>query len=303
MNYLLKTDFSSKQDEFLKDADLVSLLYHDLFDYPLTSFELIKWKPGEKALKVAGDMVPKVGYRNGYFFIKQKEGLVFKRTLREKISDKKLLIAKKAAKIIAKIPSVQMVALTGALCMRNCQDEADIDLLVVTKKGVLWSTRFLVYLMLKILQVPLRVPGERNQKNKLCLNMWLDESDLVWRKRNMFTAHEIAQIVPLFNKDKTHEKFIHKNHWINAYWPNAVKISNLESRIKKKEVNKPRFGRIIHNSLFILRVLEPLARALQKEYMRNKVTKEVITPTRALFHPVDWGKYVSSKLRVFQVST
>ena len=60
--------------------------------------------------------------------------------------------------------------------------------------------------------------------------MWLDESDMVWQRkdRNIYTAHEIAQIVPLINKDKTYEKFLSHNRWILDFWPNAVKIRKLQ---------------------------------------------------------------------------
>ena len=42
--------------------------------------------------------------------------------------------------------------------------------------------------------------------------------------------------------------------------------------------------------------LEKTAFKLQYLHMKNKITREVITPTRALFHPKDWGKIIMKKL-------
>ena len=290
MSQLLKREFSNKPKDFLKEEEFVSLLYHDIFDYPLTSQELIKWRVGEKAPSLDKERTPNIVLRGGYYFLRGREGLILKRTLREKTSKGKFLIAQKAASIIGLIPSVKMVAVTGALCMENCQEEADVDLMIITRKGALWTSRILVYLLLKFLRIPTREPKDKNQKNKLCLNMWLDEADLIWRKRNIFTAHEIAQIVLLVNKDKTYERFIGKNSWIADYWPNSVKIRNPKSEIRKDSF-------VLRASCFVLKLFEPFARKLQFVYMKKRITSETLTPTRALFHPVDWGKYVSLKLK------
>jgi len=117
--------------------------------------------------------------------------------------------------------------------------------------------------------------------------MWMDETDLVWRKndRNLYTAHEISQVMPLVNKNCMYEKFMSKNIWILKYWPNAVKIS------KHKEENTKHLFKNPALSLF-----EKLAFDLQYGFMKSKITKEVTTPTRAIFHPQDLGKLVIPRL-------
>ena len=144
-------------------------------------------------------------------------------------------------------------------------------------------TRLMTYLVLRSTNHTVRKPNDKVQKDKLCLNMWFDESDMTWRDRNLYAAHEIAQIVPLVNKDKTYEKFLWKNRWILNFWPNAVRIKP----IKKLPPNR--------RSL-IAGLVEKLAYQIQFLYMRKKITREVITKARAIFHPQDWGKFVLSRL-------
>lgn len=265
----------------LGKRELASIIYHDIFDYPLTIFELIKWNTGDK-VKLAKVREIKIAGERGYFFIKDRKGLILKRLMRQRMSARKMAIVKRAAKILSFIPTIKMMAVTGALAMENTNEEDDIDLMIVTSQGTLWATRLLTLLLLDILRISRRKYGDKNQKDKLCLNIWLDENNLVWRKRNIFTAHEIAQIKPLVNKEETYEKFISKNKWVADYWPNATKTQD--------------YSRPTDTRPSLLTLFEPWARKFQFWYMKDKITREVVTPTRALFHPIDWGSLVASKL-------
>jgi hypothetical protein len=282
--YQSKDKIQSK-DLTLTEGELLSIVYHNIFDYPLTVFELIKWKAKGDLLRKRNQDLNDIDvvFRENYFFLKRKKGLVLKRLVRQRISKKKLRMAQKGAKILGLIPTVKMIAVTGALSMGNADEESDIDLMLITQKGTLWTTRLLSLLILAILRIPTRRYGDKNQKDKLCLNLWLDESDMGWRKRNIFTAHEIAQIRPLVNKDQTYEKFIYKNRWIKDFWPNAVKIK------KPKPLSTS-------DSRPLPPVLETVSQRLQFWYMKKKITRETISSTRAIFHPHDWSKVVLSRL-------
>lgn len=263
-------------------SEISSLIYHDIFDYPLSLGELMKWRAGKK-LTINNEELT-IKSRNGFYFFKGRDGIVLKRLLRERISAKKFEIARKVGKILKFIPSIKMVAVTGALAMGNAEGESDIDLMMVSKSGTLWATRLITLLFLDLLGIPRRKYGDRNQKDKLCLNIWLDETSLSWPRndRNIYSAHEICQVRPLVDKNKTYDRFIYNNRWVKEFWPNAVKVINVESG------GDP-------NCSF-LGIFEPLARSLQFWYMRGKITREVVTKSMALFHPQDWGRMVLSRL-------
>lgn len=277
--------------KMLEECEKASVFYHNLFDFPMNFVDLVRWRMDEKCIaSIKNDAI--VASKNGYHYFSGRDGLIYKRTLRKRISGKKTEIAKKASKIISFIPSIKMVAVTGSLAMQNSDDNSDIDLMIVTKAGSLWTTRLLSYFVTSLLGVKTRRSGDKKQKDKLCLNMWMDENDLIWHKHNIYSAHEIAQIVPLINKNNTYEKFLLKNKWILSYWPNAVRIKNQEARIKEKALKNALFT--ILDSLFIF--IEKLAFNLQKNYMKKKISREVVTPTRALFHPQDWSRVVMNRL-------
>lgn len=245
-------------------SKITSQKYHDIFDFKLTKEELVKWK--YKNIKETT-----TGRKNKT------------RLQREKFSKRKMSFAKKVSNILGRIPPVKFIGITGALAMMNAGKESDIDLMIITKNGRLWTTRLICYFVTLLLGFKTRRPKSKFEKDRLCLNMWLDESDLVWNKkdRNIYTAHEIAQVIPLVNKDKTYEKFLNSNKWILDYWPNSVKIAS-----KATETLSSSQSGFIERILFRLQYL----------YMKPKITREVVTKTRAIFHPNNWGKQVQDKL-------
>lgn len=266
----------------LNSEESFSVYYHDVFEYPLTFSELLKWTSKNKP-----NFTANIECKDGYFFIKGREGIIYKRTIRKRFSQRKMKIAKRATKIISLIPNVRMVGITGSLAMENAKKENDIDMIVVTKKGRLWTTRSLVYLLLKLFGFSLRKPQNSREEDKLCMNMWLDESDLVWSKsdRNAFSAHEILQIIPLFDVKGTYKRLLQKNIWALNYWPNAI-----EAKLSKNisPITKPRN----------LSIPELIAYKAQYWYMKSKITKEVVTPTRAIFHPNKLSKKIIEKIRL-----
>ena len=269
---------SIKKPLLLTPKNIFSIYYHNIFGHPLSLFELIKWEPGERLKNFDVDRI-KYEYKNGYFYLKGQKGLVYARTLGKRISIRKLKIARKAANILGKISTVKAVVLTGSLAMLNAKTSSDIDLMIITQRASLWISRLLSLLLLKASGIPVRRFGDENEKDKICINMWFDETSVVWSKndRNFYTAHEIVQIIPLVNKEKSYEKFLYKNRWVKAFWPNAVKI------VKQKRIRSKKESLLI----FFMKLFEPLAYKFQTWYMRKKKTREVVSKRRAIFHPID----------------
>lgn len=267
--------------EKLSSGEKFSVLYHDIFDYPMDFADLVRWKASGRS----SSPNKKISTKDGYLFVSGRSGLVYKKQLRKRISAKKMLIAKRAARILAKIPFIKMVGITGSLSMNNATEEGDIDFLIVTSKGLLWTARLLGHLALTLFGIKIRSSGSGEQKNRLCLNMWISEDNLVWKyDRNFYTSHEFAQIVPLCNKDKTFEKILWNNRWILKYWPNSVKIGKVMDEKPFDEPNR------------FLKFVEKTAFKFQFLHMKNKISREIVKKNIALFHPQDWGAFVKARL-------
>ncbi len=214
----------------LQKAILKTLAYADIFDYPLNLKEIQKFLIGKKfksqekikkEIQESPELLLRIDHQKNFYFLKGREKIVKLRREREKISQKKLKIAQRVSRWLKIIPTIKMVAVTGALAMNNSDEEGDIDLLIITKKNRLWLTRFLVVFLVELI-AKRRRPQDKKVKDKICLNMFLDEDHLKIPKKeqNLFTAHEVCQVKTLWQKDKTYQKFFKVNLWLKNFLPN-----------------------------------------------------------------------------------
>lgn len=261
-------------------AEFLGLAYHSLFGYPLTEEELSFWQIGRQSYPQH-----RVERTGPFLFLPGERELVAKRVLKTGPSEKKWEVAKKAARILSKLPTIKFVGVTGALSMGAAGEEDDIDLLIITAVDNLWITRLLSYLILAAKGIAVRRASDKKAKDKLCLNLWLDEKHLSFEQhQDVYTAHEILQIKPLFTRGATYRRLLEENSWLGEFFPNAQgellkNAYNLESRSSE--------NLFVSLSQLVLRTADFPAYLLQKWYMKKKRTREIIEPGRALFHPRD----------------
>jgi hypothetical protein len=79
----------------------------------------------------------------------------------------------------------------------------------------------------------------------LCPNYFLSENALVLTDRNLFTAHEVAQMVPLAGS-ATYATFRRLNHWSTTFLPNA---SGPPRRVTTVEPRGRRVWRVAESAL------------------------------------------------------
>jgi predicted nucleotidyltransferase len=211
--------------EELQKAILKTLSYADIFDYPLALPELHHFLIGQKAsindLAKALTKIKEVTQDGQFFFLKNRRKIVQIRRKRFKWSQNKLQIAQKVAKWLELIPFIKMIAVTGNLAMNNSDKNDDIDLLVVTTKNRLWLTRLLTVFWVELV-ANRRHPQDVEVKDKICLNMFLDENHLQvpLKEQDLFSAHEVCQTKLLWDKNETYQKFLKANQWYKKYLAN-----------------------------------------------------------------------------------
>jgi hypothetical protein len=93
-------------------------------------------------------------------------------------------------------------------------------------------------------------------------------------EQNMYTACEIAQAKPLWERGPVHQLFLAENSWIGKFLPNF----NLPPE-PKLPPSKWRFPPLDWLESFVYKI--------QLAYMAKRRTKEIVTPERILFHSQD----------------
>src|SRR3972149_2910113 len=283
----------------LPQSILATLAYHDIFDYPLILKEIHKYlvnieaspfsvRAGLNRLFLSG----KIFSKSGYIFLESRSKIVEKRIQRKRISSRKFQRAVFFSNILKANPFIKTVGVTGALAMDNSDQKDDIDLFLITTKDFIWTARFFSNLFM----VPFkRSPVSKITKNKACLNIFIDESHLKIEPPNIYLAHEICQMKPLWDRDGTYRRFISANKWIKNFLPNWKPETVVNGQWKM--VNS-RSKKSIY-SLFTIYYspIENFLRSFQLWYMRPKITTEKIGDTQLFFHPADTQEWVMEKYK------
>jgi len=268
-------------------AIIKTLAYADIFDYPLTLEEihryLIGYNTSIQSLNKSVTLSNLKQYR-GYYYLPGRKKIVSNRLKRARTSIEKIIYAKSLSSKLRVIPSIRAIYITGALAMNNSETDDDIDLMIITSPNTLWITRLMVNSVLDTFNLRRKpiYPQPISFTNKICLNLWLDQSALTISKtnRNLYVAHEVAQALPIFDRLGVHQQFLYQNRWIKKYLPNFPNPKKPKITIKQ-----------FNNSTISL-YLETLAYRFQIRIMSSKKTREKISPHSAFFHPRDTGSWV-----------
>ena len=109
---------------------------------------------------------------------------------------------------------MRLVAVSGSLAVGAPTADADVDLFVVSTEGRLWLTRALTIGVVKL--ASRSAPARRVV---LCPNYVVTTGALELTERDLFTAHELAQLVPLAGPE-TYRAVLDENQWYRQYLPN-----------------------------------------------------------------------------------
>lgn len=219
---------TSKESGMLSKNILATITYYDGMNYPLTAFEVwslmlaIGAESQGCSLKETifelekGQISKFITQDRGFYFLRDRKGLVDERLERNKISDQKLRLTLKAVRFLRFIPFLKMVAVAGRVAMKNSVSGSDLDLLLVFEKGHLFTGRFLSLSVLAMLGM--RRHGDL-VKDRICSNHFLSDSFEVSVK-DIFSSHEYVFLLPVFGFE-SYAVFLEKNKdWLSRYRPN-----------------------------------------------------------------------------------
>ena len=196
-------------------AILKTVVYADLFDYPLRFGELCRGLfdvalPADRVRATLDDSTALgsvLDERDGYVFLRGRDELLELRREGERRSEELLDRHRDVLERIARLPYVRLVALSGAAAFANVHDD-DVDLFVVTRSGRAWSACLLVTLLS-------RLYGARRA---ICANYFLDEGSLALGDHDLYTAHQLANLKPLVGGE-VYGALLAANGWASSFFP------------------------------------------------------------------------------------
>lgn len=268
----------------LSDYLYATVAYADIFDYPLTGddlyFRCIKKIPG-RTLRTKP--VPGVSKTQYLMHLKGRQAIIETYRTRHEQSKKKWILARSVARKLQIIPTIYLTGVTGGLAVNNAARQDDIDLFFITAKKTVWITRLLVTLLVGI-SSKRRKPGDIHVNDSICLNMFIsdDAMRVPAHEQDLFSAHEVLQMEPVWSRRDTYRRFLQANIWVKEFLPIAWNI---------KQVGRNQHPKISHwwtrVARSMLRLLDAPAKFIQLWYMRKRRTTEIISDSVLRFHPRD----------------
>ena len=266
-------------------AFLRSVTYASLFDYPLTLAQLqaslVEVRADAASVAAwwrdSAFLQATVEHREGLYFPVGRGDLLQTRTRREALSRDLLEREHRVLSLVARMPLVRMVALSGSLAHLNAERSADLDLFVITAPGRVWSVTLTVLVISRLL----------GWRKRMCLNYVISERAMTIEPADLFSANQIIHLRPIVGHD-VFERFVNANPFVKAFYPNFDPGKN----VPKTQVLRLRQGfhlrqgyggqdggqaspkSLVERALSsgVGRVLESLARATYSWHLRRRAT-------------------------------
>jgi len=212
----------------IKEAIYKTIVFFDIFDYPLTAFEIwqyldVKCEINDLEESLSSIDTDKIERQNALYFLKNRSNIIETRTRRYNYSDRKIKRALRISKMFRFIPWIKMIAIGNIIGNNNLKDGSDIDFFIVSDKKRIYLTRFFTTLVTKFLLLRPRV---NNVRDKICLSFYIsddcaDLSSLHLNKhKDLYFVYWMANLLPIYEKNNYYKLFIEKNTWIRDALPN-----------------------------------------------------------------------------------
>ncbi|PWB38902.1 MAG: hypothetical protein C3F02_01405 [Parcubacteria group bacterium] len=279
----------------LEKAILKTITYFDVFNYPLTDWEIQKWLykyPGTTKLSeirnvLANSQILKkeLILSEGFYSLRGRENIYLQRKQNNNLAERKYNRALRLVRLYRFVPYIKMVAVCNSLSYSNAADDSDIDFFIITKKNKIWIARFLAIILVGLSGFRPRVGHTRDA---YCLSFFIDESkldirDLSLGKHDIYFTYWLRQLMPIYNPAGLYEKFLAANSWTNSFLPNAY-ANKFVREVTSGQTSRRwrKFIGVLLSPPFISRGLDAVYRQLQMRILGRNLKAIINIDTRVV---------------------
>jgi hypothetical protein len=251
-----------------------TLLYYEVFHYPLKAGEVFRFLRTngvtEKDTCHSLESLAEQGriYKFGEFYsLQQSESTVVRRLKGNQEAKRCLPIAIRKARFIAQFPFVRAVMASGSLSKDYMDEKSDLDFFIVTAPSRLWISRTLLVLYKRLFL--------NNSHKHFCVNYFVDADHLEIEEKNLFTATELATVIPLYGPDYYHQLIQKNKSWLMDYFPNYKPRLTREQHQEKNRLKQMTEKFIdmttgnFFNTLFMRLTLRRWKRLYEEKYSQD----------------------------------
>ncbi len=208
----------SIQDSNPEIAILRTLVYFDIFEYPLTLDELYYYNSLDSLsmsnlFDIVHNMVQddRIRSKQDYYFLPGQDHLVELRQKRAKRARKLLVSARQSIRYLVKIPFVRGIYLSGDLSKGVANHaQSDVDFFIVVSAHRVYVTKLFLAIFRRIRRF--------NPNNLYCFNYIVSESHLAIYPQSLYSAYELSGLYVLHNNALL-ERLYECNDWVRHFVP------------------------------------------------------------------------------------
>lgn len=211
----------SSIDKPLSEHILRTLLYFDIFSYPLTSTEIYRFLgcPVNDILSVETELerlkIDNLVFQfQDFFSVKDDNTLADRRLKGNREAELQRPHALKKARFISLFPFFRGIMISGSLSKNYMDEKSDLDFFIVAEPGRLWIARTIFDFYRKLFI-------RKKHYGNYCLNYFISSDRLTIEEQNIFTATELATVKPTIGLIH-YQNLMKENSWISNYFPNLM---------------------------------------------------------------------------------
>jgi predicted nucleotidyltransferase len=180
-------------------------------------------------------------YKNTKFYLlRNNENFISRRIAGNNLAEKKINSAYRMTKFISKFPYIRAILLSGSISKGYMEKDSDVDYFIITHPNRLWVARLLLMLFKKVFLL--------NSRKFFCINYFVDTETLEIEEKNIFTATELATLIPTYGKE-LYDELYKRNTWIKDFYPNFPKRDSKIISYNDSSLIQRLFENILNNSL------------------------------------------------------
>ncbi len=276
----------------LSNAIITVINRFDLFDFPLTDFEIWQFLPIKASFNDVRNILPEIKNietKFGFYFLSNRAEIVDIRQERYRDSAEKIKLVQRRIRLFSWLPWIRFISLANIIGPNNIKAQSDIDLFIVTKQNRVWMVKGLASFIFAILNLR---PTKQKSKNTVCLSYLVDESALdlsngLYNENDWYFNYWLVGLMPLYGSSQIYTNLFEANSWLTKMLPNwSLANSSPRKRFTEKKTSKLSFSfwNFFENLAHTFHMLV-LAKALRQQ--ANIGSSVIITDHVLKLHPGD----------------
>lgn len=250
----------------------------------------------EKTLKGSIFLSRVLTFTNGFYFLRGREEILKIRQAHYREALKKFRRAQWIIRFLKIIPSIKGIAICNSLGYANPHEKSDIDLIILTEPGRIWTSRALAVLLTKIFASR---PVPEKTKDAICLSFFsVYNYNLESLKLKMDDPHFdwwVVNFLPVYDQDSSFESFFENNEWIDNLRPNAIPaVMAKRFSLRKSGIHFPL--PLKHLTEKIFEKLQMLKMPAKIKEMANLDSRVILSNNVLKFHLNDKRAYYREEL-------